>query len=302
MLAGVFRPAYLLAIACVVLPAEISQAPALEQILKAGATYIGEYEKAFSAVVSEEVYTQRLFGDIARHGRDFRTVKSDLLLMEVRDGGWVTFRDVFEVDGGKVRDRSDRLVSLILKPPPDAFQQVERITEESARFNIGPITRTLNTPALALMFLRHDRQDRSRFRLARMTTIDRQRVAELEFTETALPRMVRTVDDAPAGGRFWLDPESGRILKTELTMVSGGTRVRIVVTYRLQERIGLYVPVTMEESYELGGDGAIDSTTFRASGNRIEGEALYSNFRSFNVDTSSIIKRQDAETALQRAP
>lgn len=291
MLGGLFSPACLLAAACLALTGHASQTPSLDQVLKAAAGYIAAYEKAFSAVVSEETYTQRLIGEIARQTRDYRVLKSDLLLMEVSGGGWVTFRDVFEVDGGKVRDRSDRLVSLILKPPPDAFEQVERIAQEGARFNIGPITRTLNTPALALMFLRESRQERSRFGLVRMTSIDGQRVAEVEFTETAVPRMIRTVDDAPASGRFWLDPASGRVLRSELAMVSGGTRVRILVTYRMQERIGQYVPVAMEESYDLGGDGTIDATTFRASGNRIEGTAIYANFRSFNVDTSTIIKK-----------
>ena len=284
-------PSRLLVAACLVLTGHAAQTPTPEQVLKAGATYIAQYEKAFSAVVSEEVYTQRLIGEIARQTRDQRTLKSDLLLMDVPGGGWVTYRDVFEVDGEKVRDRSDRLVSLILKAPPDAFAQIERINQESARFNLGPISRTLNTPALALMFLREERQERSRFRLARMTSVDGQRVAELEFTETATPRMVRTVDDAPASGRFWLDPESGRVLRTELAMVSGGTRLRILVTYRHQERIGLLAPVTMDESYELGGGGTIDSTSYVSSGNRIEVSAMYSNFRSFNVDTSTIIKK-----------
>jgi hypothetical protein len=211
--------------------------------------------------------------------------------MEVTGGGWVTFRDVFEVDGHKVRDRSDRLVDLILKPRPDALEQVVRINEEGARFNLGPIARTLNTPTLALMFLREPRQERSRFRLVRMTSIDGQRAAELEFVETAQPRMVRTVDDAPSSGRFWLDPETGRVFRTEMTMVSGGVKVRILVTYKMQDRIRLMSPTMMEETYELGGSATVESARFASNGNRIEGSALYSNFRSFNVDTSTIIKK-----------
>jgi hypothetical protein len=110
------RSAALLAIACLVAVASAPQTPSLEQVLKAGASYVAEYEKRFSAVVSEETYSQRLVGQIARQLPDQRVLKSDLLLMEVPAGGWVTFRDVFEVDGHKVRDRSDRLVDLILKP------------------------------------------------------------------------------------------------------------------------------------------------------------------------------------------
>jgi hypothetical protein len=124
-----------------------------------------------------------------------------------------------------------------------------------------------------------------------MTRIDGQPAAEIDFLEMASPRMVRTVDDAPASGRFWLEPESGPVLRTEMTMVSGGSRLRILVTYRMQERLGLLAPVTMEETYELGDGGAVEGSRFVSSGNRIEGFASYANFRSFNVDTSTIIKK-----------
>lgn len=285
------RPAVLIVAAAFALAAAQAKSPPLEELLKVGGAYIAAYEKAFSAIVSEEFYTQRLVGEIARSSPSQRLLKSDLLLMDVPGGGWVTFRDVFEVDGHKLRDRNDRLVDLILKPRPDALQQVERINEEGARFNLGPIARTLNTPTLALMFLRDGRQDRSRFRFARMTSIDGQRAAEIEFVETAMPRMVRTVDDAPACGRFWLDPDSGRILKTEMILLSGGVRFRVLVTYKMQERIALMAPGMMEETYELEPAGSIDAARSGPSGNRIEGSALYSNFRSFNVDTSTIIRK-----------
>jgi hypothetical protein len=285
------RTVALMAAGCFALTAHAAQSPSLEQILKSGASYIAEYEQRFSAVVSEEVYRQRAIGELARQGPDQRLLKSDLLLIEVRGGGWVTFRDVFEVDGERLRDRSDRLVDLILKPSPDAFEQVERINQEGARFNVGRIERTLNTPALALMFLRADTQARSRFRLVRTTKVDGQPAAEVEFIEVATPRMVRTVDDAPASGRFWLDPQSGRVLKTELTMVSGGSRARILVSYRMQERIGLMTPVAMEESYDMGDAGTVDSSRSVSGVHRIEGYASYSNFRSFNVDTSTFIKK-----------
>ena len=124
---------------------------ALEPLLAAAGRYVNEYTTAFSAVVSEEIYTQRLVGAIATRGNERRVLKSDLLLMQVRDAGWVTFRDVFEVDGRAVRDRSDRLVTLILKPPPDAGEQVRLIAEDGARFNLGPISRTINTPLIASM-------------------------------------------------------------------------------------------------------------------------------------------------------
>ena len=265
--------------------------PALEAVLTAGGTYASEFTKAFSAVVSEETYTQRLIGAIAPRGGERRVLRSDVLLMQVRDAGWVTFRDVFEVDGRSVRDRSDRLVSLILKPPADAGEQVRLIAEDGARFNLGPISRTVNTPLIGLMFLHPEIQPRSLFRLARMTRVDGQPAAELEFTEQATPRMITTLDNAPAKGKLVLDPVTGRVFRTELSLTSSGNTVKVVVTYKAQERMGVLVPVRMEEEYELGGMSGIDSTRYVATGNRIEGFATYANFRMFNVDTSTIIKK-----------
>jgi hypothetical protein len=265
--------------------------PTLDAILAAGGTYTSEFTRTFSAVVSEETYTQRLIGAIAPRGGERRVLKSDLLLMQIRDAGWVTFRDVFEVDGRGVRDRSDRLVSLILKPPADAGEQVRLIAEDGARFNLGPISRTINTPLIGLMFLHPEAQPRSRFRLARMTRVDGQPAAEVEFTEQATPRMIATLDNAAAKGKLLLDPATGRVLRTELNLASVGNIVKVVVTYKAQERVAVLVPATMEEQYELGGVSEIDSTRYVTTGSRIEGFAAYTNFRMFTVDTSTIIKK-----------
>jgi len=271
--------------------AQAPAAPGLDAILAAGGTYASEFTKTFSAVVSEETYTQRLIGEIAPGGGERRVLRSDVLLMQVRDAGWVTFRDVFEVDGRAVRDRSDRLVSLILKPPADAGEQVRLIAEDGARFNLGPISRTINTPVIGLMFLHPEAQPRSRFRLARLTRVNGQPAAEVEFAEQATPRMIATLDNAPAKGKVLLDPVTGKVFRTELTLTSAGTTVKVVVTYQAQERVGVLVPARMEEEYELGGMSGVDSTRFVATGNRIEGFATYANFRMFNVDTSAIIKK-----------
>ena len=259
-----------------------NQAATLEQVLSAGGQYVKTYQQAFSAVVSEELYTQRLVGPVASPGGDRRTLRSDLLLMQVKNAGWVTFRDVLEVDGAKVRDRDGRLVDLILKPPPDAGTQLVRIAEESARFNLGPVSRTLNTPFLALLFLTAEGQSRSRFRLARTVRIDERPAAEIEFAEQAEPRLILTRDNSRATGRFWINPQSGAVLRSELSITSSGATVRVLVNYKAQERLGLLVPVTMEETNVRG--------EYAPSSSRIEAHASYTNFRTFNVDTATIIK------------
>ena len=57
-----------------------------------------------------------------------RVLTSDLLLVKpVGTDRWVQFRDVFEVDGKPVHDRSERLVKLFLEPTGSSARQVEQI-------------------------------------------------------------------------------------------------------------------------------------------------------------------------------
>ena len=69
-------------------------------------------DRQFSAVVSEERYEQSGHGPkgvVTGH----RVLRSDLLLINSGEAGALCFRDVYEVDGKAVRDRSQRLMDLV---------------------------------------------------------------------------------------------------------------------------------------------------------------------------------------------
>ena len=57
-------------------------------------------------------------------------MRSDLLLVRVpgRDG-WLPFRDVYEVDGRAVRDRSERLKKLFIEAPETAVNAATQIEQ-----------------------------------------------------------------------------------------------------------------------------------------------------------------------------
>ena len=74
-------------------------------------------------------------------------LRSDFLLVKIDNRRWLPFRDVFERDGRPVRDRQDRLTKLFLGGATNsALVQAEKIMNESARYNIGNGTRTINVP------------------------------------------------------------------------------------------------------------------------------------------------------------
>jgi hypothetical protein len=263
------------------------QAPMLEDLLKRVGVYVGEYERAFSVVVARERYVQRAFAGPQMETRDLR---SEVALIAVQGADWVFFRDVYQADGREVHDRRDRLASLFVTPPKDAGAQARRIFEESTRFNIGRVERTINSPTQVLEFARPANHARSRFNLGSRSTIAGRTAWEIRFQETGRPRVIRTSDDAAAFGRIWVLPDSGAVVRTELQLSTARGSIQITVHYALEDRLMLWVPSRMIESYVRPPATGGSVLTEDSSGVRVEGEATYSDYRRFNVDTRTIIR------------
>jgi hypothetical protein len=278
--------------------AVLAEDPPLATVMQRAAAYVVEFQRQLSSIVAEEVYVQDVGHIKQRSGRSatgsHRELRSDLLL--VRPSGadrYVGFRDVFAVDGTPVRDRQDRLTALFLESSPSASQQIQRIIAESTRYNIGDITRTVNTPTLPLLFLAPNCQSRFRFRRAaenapanarragpRESASGTFRVSTevwvVEYRETQPHTLIRTTGgkDLPARGRFWIEPATGRVLLSELIAEDASVRATIDVSYQSEPLLGFLVPIEMREQYVGRRDGTV-----------IDGSATYGKFRQFQVDT-----------------
>jgi hypothetical protein len=263
------------------------QAPSLPALLAEMGAYLAEYERRLPAVVAEEHYLQT----DGTNARFRRRLVSDLAAVAMPGIGWVAFRDVYAVDGQPVRDRDERISALFLEPKTDPVAQARAIADAGARYNlnVGPIAvnRTINNPMIALRFLRGDNQPRSRFTIEGTREEDGRPVVVIRFLETAVPRLIRSVDNAEAEGEAWIDRETGRVVRTQLDFASTDTaqRTRVSSTIRVRfapvERIGLWLPIEMDERYQI---------SYRGSYRQITGRAQYSNFRQFQVDVQTIIK------------
>jgi hypothetical protein len=252
-----------------------------------------------STVVSEERYVQtETVPDTKSPLNVTRVLRSDLLLQTDEHFGWVTFRDVFEVDGRPVHDRDDRVANLFASSNPDAWRQARLIADESARFNLDvpgvSQGRTLNVPMTALLFFRAADQHRSKFKVERDDTVDGRRVAVVSFEEQSQPRLIRSPGNIAMSGEAWIEPGSGRVLRTTLAYTIGdqlglSTAVQIVVLYGDAGRLGVWVPVSMDENYR--------TIQFRRLAPAIpvpmfSARATYSNFRRFNIDVSQATHQQ----------
>jgi VWFA-related protein len=271
-----------------------ARTPSLEAILRSAATYLDAYEQEASALVSEETYVQKTPQPDTQSSAVSRQLRSDMLIIPDATVGWLGFRDVYEVDGQPVQNRPRRLESLFMRPLADRMAQARRIVVESARFNLrSDIFRTINMPMMALRFLRFVDQRRSKFSLAGFQAVDGARVALVRFEERVKPRMIESDDEAAAGGAFWIEPRTGRVVKSELQLDTGKgasrlrIRVRVSYTPHLVGTAGgstpaaeTWVPTSMDEEYRLG-KGAM----------AVDGHATYANFRRFRVETDTTIKR-----------
>jgi hypothetical protein len=189
----------------------------------------------------------------------------------------VGFRNVLKVNGRAVRDRDRRFNALLLeKRYEDAIEFGRQLNEESARYNIGPITRTVNVPTLALMVVRADYQARFSMRVDdERERVDGRDAVVVAYEELDPPSLVAGAEGQTVftSGRAWIAPEDGMVLRTELIIRLpriATPLARIIVRYGRDERLDAWVPAQMEEEY-----------LFRQ--NRVYCLARYSNYKRFET-------------------
>lgn len=251
-----------------------------EQVLARARAYAVEYDRQFSLLASDERYVQRAEGELSglRRGGELRQeLFSAYVIARAPDGsGWTPFRDVLRVNGYRVHDRDQRLAELFLKPSPSSAEQATRIMEEGARHNIGTVHRTINIPVLALLFLMPERAAQFEFTDGGTERVGRDVARVIVFREVRYPTVVRNRFglDQPSSGRIWVEPATGRVVRTE--HVTDGLEIRATVrtTYRADEKLGVMVPARMDEEYRS-----------HFAGGRITGTATYENYRRFTVQT-----------------
>ncbi len=290
-------------------PARVSQnadASTLEQLLERAGAYVLDFETRFSNVVTEERYIQdstdarnnlpaSRTAPLATGGTQpnirRRELKSDFLLVKLSETDeWLPFRDVFEVDKHAVRDREDRLSKLFLHPTGSTLQQARQIMEESARYNIGNIQRTINLPVFALALLRPPNQPHVRFSKGKLDSALGANLYIVEYREHASPALIQ----GPRGremfchGRFWIEAGTGRVMKSELIVDDPAVRASVTTRYRVDQAYGLAVPVEMKEDYGL------------PNGAHVTGLATYGNFRRFDVQVTDEIATPPAPANLEK--
>jgi hypothetical protein len=216
-----------------------------------------------------------------------RRLRSDVVVVNAEAFGWIGFRDVFEVDGKPVRDRLDRFQRLFGQPlTQSVIDQARVIANEGARFNLGSVGRNLNYPTMALMFLRQTHQSRSAFSREGSARVGNVVTWLLDFHEVERPTLIGSPGyEVTTSGRFWVEPDSGRVRRSRITVDVGRATCTYEVSYGPWPGRNVLVPVSMEETVAVRGDDRLERGLRTAGDPRpaemIRGQARYSNFRQF---------------------
>jgi len=246
--------------------------PSLKTVLSRVERYVEGYEALLSTLVARERYVQKVPAPPGQTGQ-IRTLVSDFLFFRLpgKDGPWLGFRDVLEVDGTALEHQGERLREIVASPER-AEARAMAMTRESTRFNIGRFSRTVNVPVCVVGWMHPRMRDAFTFRQAGELDVDGVRAWRVAFTEKRGHAIVRTPEGlgVKSSGVILVNPATGEILQTEQQNTLGPLHVTIQVQFRPHQEFGILVPVRMIERYDDGTD-------------RLETEAVYSEYRRFTA-------------------
>ena len=215
-----------------------------------------------------------------RGGTQRRRMSSDFLLTRI-EGEWFGVRNVLTVDQRRVDGKPADFARILAQSPVSAAQQVEAITVDNRRYDIGDFIRTVNVPTFPLKILHSSNVGRFVFEKGDQKKIGNTTAWEIRFSEASHPTIIRDVNDNDQAqhGSLWIDPDTGTILKTETRINARPLRflgkvtlkVTLIVTYKLSSKLNMLVPDMMEERYD-------------SESNRVDATATYSNFRRFETE------------------
>jgi hypothetical protein len=234
------------------------------------AAYVADYQTKFAFLVAEENYTQAVWRRDQLMKR--RAMKGELFLTFLRtDREWIAVHDVAEVDGQPVPDR-ENLQSLLQSA--DVVAVGMRIANRNAAFNIGSVSRNFNEPTLALLVLEAKRIAHFKFDRRDFVNLGGVDLATLAFTEQDGPTIVRGSAPVYSRGEIVIETATGRVRRSVITFRETAVTATLTTDYGPEDRLGLWVPRTFTERYELVERNLRETTSC---------EATYANYRRFEV-------------------
>jgi hypothetical protein len=222
-------------------------------------------------------------------------IGSHLVLVDMY-GKVIALRDVFSVSGAQTRPPALRISEMLSRPTSEDWQRAQQLAAQGHVYFLRDLVIRVSEPTVALQYLSAANQSKFRWRFDGMKSLDGRRLATLRFQEPTWRDRVnflKTLGNAVSQGRFWLDPSTGIIQKTELWLESTSETVQIEVVYAPDAALGLWLPAQSTQNFEMREPGGTQSgmgggtITLRHT---ITGDVKYSNPRYSPIDLAKIVR------------
>jgi hypothetical protein len=282
----------MMAAAAVAVPDAAPQAPALDEVLRRGATYVSEYAGKLSGTTLEELML--LSENSGNRLIPPRRIASDLLLLRINQEGRIFgLRDPYAIDTKPLRERRPRIANALAEPTTDSWQVAQNHAREHAVYLGHNVVLWFSDPSLALQFISMPHQSRVTYKIEgnkRMNDTPVVGVGFKEKEEAGRQYLLNTPGNPIASGRLWIDPATGAIHQTELWVPSKTDTARLLVSYAPDKTLGLLLPKEASGTFEWREEAS--GGNIGPGGRRITFEAntKYSNPRHRPIDLSRIAK------------
>jgi hypothetical protein len=255
----------------------------LTQILDRAGIYVARFQTEFASFVSDEAYSQKLWGQLYSSERSRKT-RSEMVFTWLPDQrSWLTVRNVLTVDGRPIADGQDAL-GKVLADPSSRLPSLRALRERGASFNLGNIRRTTNDPNLVLLFLDRPSQHRFNFTLNGRERVNGTPAWKISYDEHVRPTIIQegnTGADLFSRGTIWVSESTAAVVRTDVSVYvpRPDTYASVTVDYKFDPKFDIWLPARMRESYAMW----LVIRGSYAMGENIECEATYSNFRRFET-------------------
>lgn len=236
-----------------------AQGPTAAEVLARARAHAVALAGSAAVIVAEERAAQdavALGGARQRQpgpARRSRVIVGDHVLMRLTGApGWLSLRDVYEVDGEPVGERTDRVLNLVLESQEAAMAEFPFIYDDAARQGLMGLPRVLSVPTLGLVPLHPGYSSRFTIQARGFERVDGRTARVFEFEETARPTLIPGPNgtDFALRGRVLVDVEAGRVVRTQVRasagrLLSGSATVH----FARDERLDAWLPARMEDTY-----------------------------------------------------
>jgi hypothetical protein len=259
------------------------QQPSAEDLLKVSRAYLASYAPKVSGALLDERYTLTFVAG-GRMESPHR-INSDLVLINV-GGTLVGIRDAYSIGGAKIREAKPRVAEMLAEPTQAKWDQVQEIARASFKYFLAESVVRFNDPMLVFRFLNPKDPSKFSYSIEGKKKINGVETIGLRFQENRADGVKYTLNtrgNASVSGRFWVDPATGAIHQTDLSIDSKTENSRITVSYAPAQGFEFLLPSKTIETYEERDDAGSGLGSSGAA-TKFEANASYGNPRYSPID------------------